>query len=254
MPELHSGDPVERDSDADALPGRLPAAGVVGRGGRRVRRRGARWGRRRAQSTLTTVAAGEAHELVERHREHRVRRAARGPDLGVAGEVLVDDRRERRGVPGRARLRRSPDRSPPAPAPASRAGSLSRPRRAASAAVSTRCAPLVMTSSGSSSDQNTRLFAIAPTSTPSAAAASGAVEAASGSTTMSPAIPAARRESWTRRLRAGSCSVIRSGYDRQAPQVRWPRARMFPSLSSNQADFSPASSATPSTVFNPGKS
>jgi hypothetical protein len=85
----------------------------------------------------------------------------------------------------------------------------SRPIRAASAPVSTRCAPLVITRRGAPSAQNTRLFAIAPTSTPSAAAASGAVDAASGSTTISPSIPAARRESWTMRLRAESWSVTR---------------------------------------------
>ena len=44
---------------------------------------------------------------------------------------------------------------------------------------------------------------------PELAAASGAVDAASGSTTMSPAIPARRRASWTRRLRAGRSCVTR---------------------------------------------
>ena len=39
MPELHSGDPADQTRDADALPGRLPPAGVVGGGGRRVRAR-----------------------------------------------------------------------------------------------------------------------------------------------------------------------------------------------------------------------
>ena len=121
----------------------------------------------------TTVPAGQRDELVEGHREHRVRRAARRPDLGVAGEVLVDDRRERRRVAGG---RDAADRLTGRLAHLlrrSRAGCCSRPSRSASAAVSTRCAPLVITSSGSPSDQNTRLFAIAPTSTPSAAAASG---------------------------------------------------------------------------------
>ena len=119
-----------------------------------------------------------------------MRRASRRPDLRVP-------RREPRrrwcaAVPGGpwARLRRSPDPSRRAPDRASRAGS-GRVRAARRApAVSTRCAPLVITSSGSSSHQNTRLLAMAPTSTPSAAAASGAVAAASGSTTISPVMPA----------------------------------------------------------------
>ena len=51
----------------------------------------------------------------------------------------------------------------------------------ATLAVSTRCAPLVMTSSGAPSALNTRLFAIAPSSQPSWAAAAAAVGALSGS-------------------------------------------------------------------------
>ena len=43
--------------------------------------------------------------------------------------------------------------------------------------VSTRCAPLVITSSGAPSAANTRLFAIAPTSQPSCCAAAAAVGA-----------------------------------------------------------------------------
>lgn len=53
--------------------------------------------------------------------------------------------------------------------------------------VSTRCAPLVITSNGDPSAENTRLFAIAPTSQPSCAAASAAVDADSGSTCTDPA-------------------------------------------------------------------
>jgi len=55
--------------------------------------------------------------------------------------------------------------------------------------VSTRCAPLVMTSSGASSALKIRLFAIAPTSQPSWAAAVAAVGAGSGSSLTSPGTP-----------------------------------------------------------------
>ena len=176
----------------DALSGGVPPAGVVGGGGGRVRRGGAR--RARADAQLTTSrdrSAGEADELVEREREHGVRRAARRPDLGEGGEGLVDDRGERCGMPGR---RHSADRLAGRVAHllGRRALDAAAPEPRGERGVSTRCAPLVMTRSGSPSDQNTRLFAIAPTSTPRAAAASGAVDAASGSTTMSPGMPAAR--------------------------------------------------------------
>ena len=66
------------------------------------------------------------------------------------------------------------------------------PTREATREVSTRCAPLVITSSGSPSAANTRLFAIAPTSQPSCAAAAAAVEADSGSTCTGPATPRSR--------------------------------------------------------------
>ena len=65
-----------------------------------------------------------------------------------------------------------------------------------------------MTSSGSPSEKKTRLFAMAPTSTPRAAAATAAVEAASGSVMISPATPAERRASWTMRLRGERFSVM----------------------------------------------
>jgi hypothetical protein len=60
---------------------------------------------------------------------------------------------------------------------------------AATRAVSTRCAPLVMTSSGAPPALKMRLFAIAPTSQPSWAAAAAAVGAGSGSSRTSPATP-----------------------------------------------------------------
>lgn len=61
------------------------------------------------------------------------------------------------------------------------------PISAATRAVSTRCAPLVITSSGSPSAANTRLLAMAPTSQPSWAAAAAALGAGSGSARTSPA-------------------------------------------------------------------
>ena len=67
------------------------------------------------------------------------------------------------------------------------------PISAATRAVSTRCAPLVITSSGSPSAANTRLLAIAPTSQPSCAAAAAALGADSGSTRTSPATSRSRR-------------------------------------------------------------
>src|SRR5215831_3027842 len=63
------------------------------------------------------------------------------------------------------------------------------PTRDATREVSTRCAPLVITSSGAPSAANTRLFAIAPTSQPSCLAAAAAVGAGSGSSRTSPVTP-----------------------------------------------------------------
>ena len=72
------------------------------------------------------------------------------------------------------------------------------PSSSATLAVSTRWAPDVMTSSGSSSALKTSELAIAPTSQPSWAAAVAAVGAASARATGVPAAPAARRTSVTR--------------------------------------------------------
>src|SRR5215831_16145406 len=63
------------------------------------------------------------------------------------------------------------------------------PIRDATREVLTRCAPLVITSSGAPSAANTRLFAIAPTSHPSCFAAAAAVGAGSGSSRTSPVTP-----------------------------------------------------------------
>jgi hypothetical protein len=63
---------------------------------------------------------------------------------------------------------------------------------AATRAVSTRWAPLVMTSSGTPSALKIRLFAIAPTSQPSWAAAVAAVGAGSGSSLTWPGTPSSR--------------------------------------------------------------
>jgi hypothetical protein len=66
------------------------------------------------------------------------------------------------------------------------------PISAATLTVSTRWAPLVMTSSGAPSALNTRLFAIAPSSQPSWAAAAAAVGALEGSSRTEPVTPRSR--------------------------------------------------------------
>src|SRR5690242_16189928 len=71
------------------------------------------------------------------------------------------------------------------------------PTRTATFAVSTRCAPLVSTSSGAPSALKTRLLAIAPTSQPSWAAAVAAVGAGSGSSLTCPVTPRSRSASAT---------------------------------------------------------
>jgi hypothetical protein len=63
---------------------------------------------------------------------------------------------------------------------------------AATFPVATRCAPLVITSTGSPSASNTRLLAIAATSQPSWAAAVAAVGARDGSSRTEPATPSER--------------------------------------------------------------
>ena len=72
------------------------------------------------------------------------------------------------------------------------------PCRAATLAVSTRCAPLVRISRGWPSAAKMRLFAIAPTSQPSWAAAAAAVGAGSGSSLTSPVAPSDCRTPATR--------------------------------------------------------
>src|SRR5262252_2190799 len=71
------------------------------------------------------------------------------------------------------------------------------PTRTATFAVSTRCAPLVSTSSGAPSALKIRLLAIAPTSQPSWAAAVAAVGAGSGSSLTCPVTPRSRSTSVT---------------------------------------------------------
>ena len=77
-------------------------------------------------------------------------------------------------------------------APASARRTAKAPTSAATLPVSTRWAPLVMTSSGAPSALKTRLLAIAPSSQPSWAAAVAAVGAGSGSSRTSPATPLSR--------------------------------------------------------------
>src|SRR5215213_4461126 len=71
------------------------------------------------------------------------------------------------------------------------------PTRAATLAVSTRCAPLARTSSGAPSASKTRLFAIAPTSQPSASAAAAAVGTGTSKRRTSAATPPACRAATT---------------------------------------------------------
>ena len=66
---------------------------------------------------------------------------------------------------------------------------VSGPVVSATLAVSTRCAPEVRISTGAPSLSKSRLLAIAPTSQPSASAASAAVCTESGRTTISPVPP-----------------------------------------------------------------
>lgn len=89
------------------------------------------------------------------------------------------------------------------------------PVSAATRAVSTRCAPLVITSSGPPSAANTRLLAIAPTSQPSCAAAAAALGAGSGSARTS---PATSRSLSTLANREKSTAAMLSSY--RSPPVR----------------------------------
>ncbi len=80
------------------------------------------------------------------------------------------------------------------------------PIRAAVARVSTRCAPEVRISTGVPPSSKTRLLAIAPTSHPSASAASAAVWAESGRTRISPVPP--RRACASRNRVIVGCSLV----------------------------------------------
>ena len=79
------------------------------------------------------------------------------------------------------------------------------PMRSATAAVSTRWAPEVRIRTGSPSASKSRLLAMAPTSHPSAAAASAAVWALSGRMTTSPVPP--RRVCSPRNEVMDACSI-----------------------------------------------
>ena len=87
------------------------------------------------------------------------------------------------------RRRRSPGRCACGRSRASRGRAPGRRSLAATLPVSTRWAPEVRISTGEPSASNSRLFAIAPTSQPRAAAASAAVCTESGRTTISPVPP-----------------------------------------------------------------
>ena len=119
-----------------------------------------------------------------------MRDAAGRPDLRVAGQRDVDDRADRRRMADRR------DAADALPGRREHELGVARvsadvPTSAATFAVSTRWAPPVSTSSGSpSAVAKTSELAIAPTSTPSCAAAAAAVGAASG-------------RIWTRPVHAG---------------------------------------------------
>ena len=134
-PELHSGDPATATRTptpypAACRPQAWSAAAAAVACARGDRRRGATAD---VSRPVATVPAGETHELVEGQREHRMRRAAGRPDLRERGERLVDDRRERRGVPGRSDTADRLARGLAHLLRASRAVICSRPSRAASA-------------------------------------------------------------------------------------------------------------------------
>ena len=140
-------------------------------------------------------AAGDADELGEGRGEHGVRVPGGRPDHVVLVQPGVDQRADRAGMPDRA------DAADGCPVQArtdeaSARSTTTAPTSAATRPVSTRCAPLVITSNGSppalNTALNTRLLAIAPTSHPSWAAADAAVGARSGSSTTSPETPRSR--------------------------------------------------------------
>ena len=125
--------------------------------------------------------AGQALQILRRQPEHAVRVAGRGPDLGKALQVAVEQQR---------RLARQPDRRHPADGKAGarldelRIGAAHRRRRrAARRRSSTRRSPEVMTSTAWSSSRRrkTTLLAIWPSATPKASAASCEVRAATSS-------------------------------------------------------------------------
>ena len=155
---------------------------------------------------------------------------------GAVGEpeqlVVAGRRRRRRGVPRRprpcrgGRVRRRPGcrsarggrSGPPRRWPGRCAGGRTRPwrgvmrstpSRPATFRSSTRCAPLVRISSGSSPTAKTRLLAIAPTGTPRAAAAAAAVRTSAGSTRSSPGAPASARSRATSATRGCSGADMR---------------------------------------------
>ncbi len=101
------------------------------------------------------------------------------------------------------------------------------PTSAATRVSRTRWAPLVMTSSGAPSALKTRLFAIAPTSQPSWAAAVAAVGAGSGSSRTWPATPRSRSTAANDAKSTGMTSRLAG----PRPARRTDKARRYSSLS-----------------------
>jgi hypothetical protein len=135
-------------------------------------------------------AFGDGEELFVGQRHHRVRGPGRRPHDRMPSQRLVDDRAKSGRMP---RGCDASDRLMGSAAHQCRLALVidSASRSWASKSVSTRCAPLAMTSSGLPSHSNTRLLAIAPTSHPSCSAAAAAVLASPSRIVMSGSIPTA---------------------------------------------------------------
>ena len=144
---------------------------------------------------------GDDEELLIGERHDRIRRSRRGPDHLVLCQRCVDDRAQSLGCPVGA--------TPPMTWPVALRTSCGlalvispAPMLRARMSVSTRAAPLAITSSGSPSHSNTRLLAMAPTAQPNCSAAAAAVLASAARIVTAGLMPAAATASATRALRS----------------------------------------------------